>query len=460
MARVFVSYRRADGRLAVDWLAERLGALDAVDGVESAFHDAALRIGDNFPAALEAEIDDCEIVVAVIGPEWEGRRADGSARIRDEDDWVVRELAAARAQGKEIMPVLIGDAVPPLDSDLHPDLAGLSDIHSLPLASKVDLDKIIDEIAEKFASRDRDRAQLAGLENPVVVPRLLDIPLLLTLMGFGAAGGVTLAAISAFLGDVDPETPADAFATTDAYRIYGWLLMLYGAFGGAAIPVGALLSWRIATQSDIRWRDLAIGGAVVGAVPALIITLTSSSHIILGYEETALPYGSWRAATNIAAIVVTLACWVIPAGAGIYSSPRVAGHEVGRRVAHLAVLRDAERWAILIASGILTIGTTVSISLEAARQQSSAHDISEIDVLAVPLILTAVIVTVHRWALTAMAETQATIVRDSAGIPEPYASNATGQLVAEPLADGGWGFRAVLSLPVIAAAAGIVIATL
>ena len=99
-----MSYRRADGRLAVDWIAERLGALDAVDGVESAFHDAALRVADNFPDALDTEIRECEIVVAVIGPEWEGRRDDGSARIRDEDDWVVRELAAAFAQGKTIVP--------------------------------------------------------------------------------------------------------------------------------------------------------------------------------------------------------------------------------------------------------------------------------------------------------------------------------------------------------------------
>ncbi|GJM39156.1 MAG: hypothetical protein DHS20C19_25230 [Acidimicrobiales bacterium] len=458
MARVFVSYRRADGRLAVDWLAERLQALDAIDGVESAFHDVALRIGDNFPAALEKEIADCTIVMVVIGPEWAGHRQDGSARIRDEDDWVVREIRAAFEQGKDVLPVVIGGATPPLAADLHPDIAGLSDIHGLPLTSKEDLDAIVDQIAEMFRLEDYEAAKVVGLEDPVVVPDLANRRSLVQLIAAGALVGGLLAAVSAFLGDVDTDT-AGSFASTDAYAIYGVLLVLYGAFGGAVIPVGALLSYRIVRQSRVRWRDLALGALIAGAVPALVLTLTSSSHVILGDEATALPYGTWRAAGNVAAIVLTLACWVLPAGSGIYAEPDVQPHEIGRRVAHLAVLRDAERWAILVATGILTIGTTVSISLEAARAQSSTHDLSAVDIIAVPLILSAVIVLLHRWALTAMAETQAAIEREAATIVEPYATNATGRLAAEPLADGGWGFRLVLALPVIAAVVGVMIAT-
>ncbi|MDG2025670.1 MAG: toll/interleukin-1 receptor domain-containing protein [Acidimicrobiales bacterium] len=80
-ALVFVSYRRADGRLGVDWLAEQLGQRGTIDDVETAFHDAALRAGDHFPTELEEEIRGCRIVVAVMGPKWEGRRPDGSAKI-------------------------------------------------------------------------------------------------------------------------------------------------------------------------------------------------------------------------------------------------------------------------------------------------------------------------------------------------------------------------------------------
>ncbi|MDG2025668.1 MAG: hypothetical protein P8J50_01010 [Acidimicrobiales bacterium] len=90
----------------------------------------------------------------------------------------------------------------------------------------------------------------------------------------------------------------------------------------------------------------------------------------------------------------------------MYSRPTVEDHEIGKRVAHLAVLRDAERWAI-----------------------------------------------------TAMAETHAAILRHTAGLAEPYASHATGRMAAEPLADGGWGFRIALAMPAIVAVAGVALAT-
>ena len=90
MARVFLSYRRADGRYAVGWIAERLTKLDEVTEVRTAFRDGELRCGDDFPAALAGEIESCDVLVAVIGPNWLGRRAEGTPRIQDPTDWVGR----------------------------------------------------------------------------------------------------------------------------------------------------------------------------------------------------------------------------------------------------------------------------------------------------------------------------------------------------------------------------------
>ena len=39
MARVFISYRRADGQYAVGWIEERLARLDEVTSVRTAFRD-------------------------------------------------------------------------------------------------------------------------------------------------------------------------------------------------------------------------------------------------------------------------------------------------------------------------------------------------------------------------------------------------------------------------------------
>lgn len=50
-----MSYRRADGLYGVGWLAERLRSLDSITGVETAFHDAALRAGDDFPTTGSCE---------------------------------------------------------------------------------------------------------------------------------------------------------------------------------------------------------------------------------------------------------------------------------------------------------------------------------------------------------------------------------------------------------------------
>ncbi|MEM7139482.1 MAG: toll/interleukin-1 receptor domain-containing protein [Actinomycetota bacterium] len=460
MARVFVSYRRADGRLGVDWIAERLGQLDAIDGVETAFHDVGLRAGDHFPTALETEIADCEIVVAVIGPNWEGRREDGTARIRDADDWVVREIDAAFRQEKIIIPVMIDDAMIPAAADLHPSIDALGEYHGLPLQSGEHLDEIVEHIADHLAEKDRDAATRAGLENPIVVPQLAALRLLIPMIVLGALVGGGLAALSAFAGTGDT-----VFVDRGRYDVYGSILILYGAFAGATIPVGILISWRIVRQSYVDWRNLAIGALVVTAVPALMTVLTGSSHGILREASSAIDLGAARSWGNLGAIVVTLACWVIPAGAGMYARPRVGEHEIGGRVAHLAVLRDAERWTILVAAGILTMGTAVGIALEVVQEDFQCEAgacgplMDQAALVAVALILSAVVIMVHRWAITAMAETQAAISRAAAGLPEPYASHATGQLAAEPLADGGWGFRIALAMPAIVAIAGVVLAT-
>ncbi|MDG2025669.1 MAG: hypothetical protein P8J50_01015 [Acidimicrobiales bacterium] len=121
--------------------------------------------------------------------------------------------------------MIIGDITPPLASDLHPDIAGITDLHGLPLRSSEDMDKVVDHIADHLDEMEREEGKLKGLEHPVVVPDLAKMSILIPLIVAGALVGGTVAATSAFLG-YDHAGDQSALAATDGYRWYGAILIL------------------------------------------------------------------------------------------------------------------------------------------------------------------------------------------------------------------------------------------
>ena len=88
--RLFLSYRRADsaghtGRLS-DALAVRVGADHVFQDVET------MTAGVDFVASIAAALDECDAVLAVIGPTWStASTPDGSLRLHDPDDVVRKE---------------------------------------------------------------------------------------------------------------------------------------------------------------------------------------------------------------------------------------------------------------------------------------------------------------------------------------------------------------------------------
>lgn len=171
VARVFISYRRADGQYAVGWIEERLARLDEVTSVRTAFRDNTnLRIGDDLPDVLAAEVERCDVLIAVIGPHWHGARAEGVARILDPNDWVAREIELALRFGKRIVPVLIGGMEPLAADTVPPGLRPLTELLALPFRDPEDLDRLDDEVREFLDGLDRERARLHGLDEPIVAP--------------------------------------------------------------------------------------------------------------------------------------------------------------------------------------------------------------------------------------------------------------------------------------------------
>jgi len=122
--RLFLSYRRADsaghtGRLS-DALAVRVGADHVFQDVET------MTAGVDFVASIAAALDECDAVLAVIGPTWStAATPDGSLRLHDPDDVVRMELATALRRDIPVVPVLVGGASLPNPEALPEDLRSL-----------------------------------------------------------------------------------------------------------------------------------------------------------------------------------------------------------------------------------------------------------------------------------------------------------------------------------------------
>ncbi|HVO91235.1 MAG TPA: toll/interleukin-1 receptor domain-containing protein [Terriglobales bacterium] len=94
MAGIFVSYRREDSRDVAGRLVDRLRQdyseeqlfLD-IDGIPA---------GTNFDTVLMERLKVCDVLLAMIGPQWANAKdASGKRRLDEPDDYVRREIAAA-----------------------------------------------------------------------------------------------------------------------------------------------------------------------------------------------------------------------------------------------------------------------------------------------------------------------------------------------------------------------------
>jgi hypothetical protein len=122
--KIFISYRVQD-------TAGETGRL--VDALKQYFLDEQIFLdienlepGVDFTEAIEHSLDACDVFLAVIGPEWAGRRSSGGLRIQEPDDWVRLEVSTALQRGIRVVPVLVDNgAMPPADQlpdDLQPML--------------------------------------------------------------------------------------------------------------------------------------------------------------------------------------------------------------------------------------------------------------------------------------------------------------------------------------------------
>ena len=128
MAGVFISYRRDDsqgfaGRLADD--------LTDILGAELVFRDVEIPVGQDFTEVLHRAVASCDVLIVVIGRNWQTSSANGTqSRLFDPIDWVRAEIEAAFLQEKKVIPVLVAGAQMCAPADLPESIARLSNLQA------------------------------------------------------------------------------------------------------------------------------------------------------------------------------------------------------------------------------------------------------------------------------------------------------------------------------------------
>lgn len=155
---IFISYRHIDSGGYANAIYQ---SLVSYFGDKQVFRDVnAINPGDPWPERLDRTLSSCDVVIAVIGPDWLSVADDGGQRLANPDDWVRRELEHAVARGIPIVPTLVGDAELPARARLPETLQPLLDRQSIELRNASwtgDVARLVKALKE-FADRLRNRA--------------------------------------------------------------------------------------------------------------------------------------------------------------------------------------------------------------------------------------------------------------------------------------------------------------
>lgn len=128
--KIFINYRRGDVRSDAARIRDRLAA---VFGPKNVFMDVEnLVAGQRFDMALNRELAQCDVLLAVIGPKWLDilkERQGGT-----EGDFVREEIAAALKRAIPVIPVLVDRAALPRADQLPEDLRNLVMYHKIDIS--------------------------------------------------------------------------------------------------------------------------------------------------------------------------------------------------------------------------------------------------------------------------------------------------------------------------------------
>jgi len=122
--KVFISYRREDSSGHARAVYNELRGQFGPDNI---FMDVdAIEPGVDFIKAIESAVGRCDILLALIGPNWLDAGEGGVPRLQSENDYVRTEIATALRRDIRVVPVLVGGAIMPSPVNLPEDITPLT----------------------------------------------------------------------------------------------------------------------------------------------------------------------------------------------------------------------------------------------------------------------------------------------------------------------------------------------
>lgn len=168
---IFISYRVRDTQAATGRLVDALKL--HFDGDQLFMDIDKIEPGLDFEEVIAKSLDNCDVMLAMIGPDWMALSEDKkTSRLHDTHDWVRQEIASALRRNIRVVPVLLEGAEMPKEEDLPEDLKPLLRRQSYEISNKrwqYDTQELI-KVLKKTLGVAEARPQTRPTPRPAVQP--------------------------------------------------------------------------------------------------------------------------------------------------------------------------------------------------------------------------------------------------------------------------------------------------
>lgn len=233
--QLFLSYRRDDsaditGRI-YDRLAERFGK-------EVIFRDVdTIPLGVDFRVQIEQMVGRCNVLLAIIGPDWiKVTDIAGGRRLDDPMDFVRLEIESALVRKIPVIPLLVRGAEMPQENKLPVQLKDLAYRNGIPIRRDPDFHNDLNRLIDGLAT------QLPGLNHSQTksVPiQAMPIPIAnsptFNLSGNIQAGQVNMGGTQNFEGPIEVDMSETHIHEPKSEVVIGDKVEMSGDFRGGSI---------------------------------------------------------------------------------------------------------------------------------------------------------------------------------------------------------------------------------
>ena len=179
--RIFISYRRDDsegyvGRL-YDHLVEKFGKDHVFLDVDT------IKPGKDIRAEIEQAVLLCDVLIAVIGPQWiMADDGSGKRRLDDSEDYVRLEIATALKRNILVIPTLVHKAKSPTRNELPADLSLLAGRNAIDISHErfyYDFERLSEAINRSaIISSSSSHQEIVIPDNPNPLPQSTYLPII------------------------------------------------------------------------------------------------------------------------------------------------------------------------------------------------------------------------------------------------------------------------------------------